>query len=234
MSDYLFIAFLIAGVAGATAARKLTLPAAITGGLVAIIIYVGVGWISVVLMAVFFLLGTIATSWQKKYKQQAGVAHEGETKRTIGQVLANGGVAGLLALCALLFPSLKEMFVLLTAAAFSSATSDTVSSELGNVYGRRFYDILSFQKGKRGENGVVSLEGTAYGILGSCLIAAVYALHTGWNLHYFTIIVAGTVGNLADSILGATLERKQVLGNNAVNFLNTLVAALIAYLLLQF
>ena len=38
----------------------------------------------------------------------------------------------------------------------------------------------------------------------------------------------GTVGNLTDSVLGATLERQQRLSNNAVNFLNTLVGALVA------
>jgi uncharacterized membrane protein len=36
------------------------------------------------------------------------------------------------------------------------------------------------------------------------------------------------MGNLADSFMGATLERQQVLSNNAVNFLNTFLAALVA------
>ena len=43
-----------------------------------------------------------------------------------------------------------------------------------------------------------------------------------------TITVAGTIGNLADSVLGATLERAGVLSNDGVNFFNTLTAALVA------
>jgi uncharacterized membrane protein len=53
----------------------------------------------------------------------------------------------------------------------------------------------------------------------------------GWSQNFAWIVVAGTAGNLADSYLGATLERKQLLSNDAVNFLNTAIAALIAYLL---
>jgi uncharacterized membrane protein len=32
------------------------------------------------------------------------------------------------------------------AGAFSSATADTLSSELGTVYGKKFYNILTFKK----------------------------------------------------------------------------------------
>ena len=45
------------------------------------------------------------------------------------------------------------------------------------------------------------------------------------------IVLAGTAGNLADSLLGALFERGGILNNNAVNFLNTLTAALLGYVL---
>ena len=47
------------------------------------------------------------------------------------------------------------------------------------------------------------------------------------------IISAGAAiaATLVDSLLGATLERKRRLGNNAVNFLSTLAAAAIAFAL---
>jgi uncharacterized membrane protein len=65
--------------------------------------------------------------------------------------------------------------------------------------------------------------------MGSAAIALVYVLGTGWNgQHFLVIIVAGTIGNIADSILGLTLENKGLLGNNAVNFLNTVVGAAVA------
>jgi uncharacterized membrane protein len=50
----------------------------------------------------------------------------------------------------------------------------------------------------------------------------------GWGSGFLIIILAGTMGNLSDSILGALLERKQLLTNNGVNSLNTFIAALFA------
>jgi uncharacterized membrane protein len=73
---------------------------------------------------------------------------------------------------------------------------------------------------------VISLEGTLCGLAGSLLIAFIFAAGFGWNARVVMIIaLAGTVGNITDSLLGATMERKHWIGNNAVNFLNTAVGA---------
>lgn len=40
---------------------------------------------------------------------------------------------------------------------------------------------------------------------------------------------AGILGMIADSFLGATLERRGIMGNNAVNFSSTAIAALTAF-----
>ena len=78
---------------------------------------------------------------------------------------------------------------------------------------------------------MVSLEGTLIGIAGAALIAAVYCLANGWSIYFLIIILAGAIGNLIDSVLGATLERRQIIANNTVNFLNTLAGALMCLLL---
>ena len=66
-------------------------------------------------------------------------------------------------------------------------------------------------------------------IAGSAVIAAAWLLLTSAAASAGVIIIlAGLIGNLADSLLGATLERKGVLSNDAVNFLNTAIAALAA------
>lgn len=227
----IFLLILFTAVFLSIRARKLTMAGGIAGGIIACCLYLGAGFTGIALLAAFFGPAVVATSWKRKLKESLDAAEQQHGRRTAGQVLANGGVAGLLGLLAWIFPQYQVLCRLMLAAALASATADTLSSELGTVYGRRFYNILTFRKDRRGENGVVSLEGTLIGIGGSLLIAAVYAIGFGWSHHCIPIVLAGTVGNLTDSVLGATLERKGVLSNDLVNTLNTLTAALTVWLL---
>ena len=184
------------------------------------------------MMGAFFILATAATMWQLKRKEQYALAEEQSGQRTANQVIANAGVAAIAGVLCLLFPAYSFVFRLAMASAFSSATADTLSSELGNVYGKQFFNVLSFQKDTRGLDGVISLEGTLAGLTGSILIAFIFMMGWGWQLSYFMIIVvSGTLGNLADSVMGALFERRGWLRNNTVNFLNTLLAAAAACLL---
>jgi uncharacterized protein (TIGR00297 family) len=209
--------------------KKLTPAAGLTGGLVAIGIYLGAAFTGIAMLGAFFLLGTLATSWGKRTKETLGAAEDIMNGRTVSQVLANGGVAAICGILAYLVPDHKMLLLLMMAASLSSAAADTLSSELGTLYGKRFYNILTFRKDTRGENGVVSLEGTLLGLAGSVIIAGIHAVAYGYGSAFITIIVAGTLGNITDSLLGATLERKGYIRNDAVNFLNTLVGALIAF-----
>jgi len=113
------------------------------------------------------------------------------------------------------------------ASSLAAATSDTLSSELGNVYGRKYIDILSFKKGKRGQDGVISLEGTLIGLIGAFVIALCYAISQGFD-YALLITLAGFSGNLLDSVLGASLQRRKWLNNHTVNLCNTIFAALMA------
>ena len=207
--------------------RKLTLVGTLTGGLVAVCIFMGAGLHGILMLAAFFIMATIATSWKKGLK---GKSHP--EIRNAAQVLANGGVAALCGLVMWLVPVQGYPLLVLLAAALSSAAADTLSSELGTVYGMRFYNIISFKPDERGRDGVISLEGTLIGIAGSTVIALIYVLFFGWSRAFWGVIISGTAGNLFDSVLGATLERKGYIKNNVVNFLNTAFAALVAYLLL--
>jgi len=102
---------------------------------------------------------------------------------------------------------------------------------------RRFYNILTGKQDQKGLDGVISIEGLLFGLAGSTIIALLYTAgnhfldaadnHAGYS-RFFIILLAGTIGNLADSLLGATLERRHLISNDIVNFGNTLVAALAA------
>ncbi|MET4075202.1 DUF92 domain-containing protein [Hymenobacter sp. UYCo722] len=207
---------------------KLTATAAATGGALGLLIYLGSGFTGLALLALFFALGTAASGWRVADKRRLGLAEENKGRRTAGQVVANAGVAGALGLLAWQFPTAAPLASLMLAGSFAAATADTLSSELGNLYGRRYYHILTLRPATRGLNGVVSLEGTALGLAGSAVLAAAYCQGFGWGPAFGGLLVAGTAGNLIDSVLGATLERRGILSNNAVNFLNTLTGALVA------
>lgn len=240
--DLIVLLILIACAAASAHWKKLTPAAALTGGIIGCLVYAGGGYTGLLLLALFFLLGTAATAWKKKDKLRikGNAAHQ--STRTTGQVIANGGVAAILGALAALIPAHKPLFSLMLAASLSSATSDTLSSELGVLYGRRNFNILTGKPDERGLDGVISLEGLLFGIAGSAVIAAAwFALSNttgspdvkspaGPSLlrSAAIIVLAGLLGNLADSLLGATLERKGALSNNAVNFCNTLIAALFA------
>jgi uncharacterized membrane protein len=77
------------------------------------------------------------------------------------------------------------------------------------------------------------MEGTLIGVGGSLLVALVTSFGYGWGMHILWIVIAGTAGNLADSILGAALERRGLVPNDLVNFLNTMTGALVMLLLLK-
>lgn len=226
------IVILVASVLISIWRKKLTVPAALLGGVLGWLIYAGDGYRGLLLLAVFFILGTLATSWKKEKKKtefsEEALSGADPAKRTAGQVFANGGVAAIAGAGILFFPSWHFPLSLAIAGSLASATADTLSSELGMVYGRRVYHILTWRLGRKGENGMVSVEGLLIGLAGAAVIAGLYILTTASLSLFCCIVVAGFIGNLVDSVLGAALERRGLLGNNAVNFFNTLAGALVA------
>ncbi len=225
------IIFIISSACLAYLLNKLTALASAGGAFIGVLLWSSFSYTGLLLMTTFFLLGTSSTMLGIKVKYKNGLTDNKTSKRDLQQVIANAGISFLLCLLVSLYPKFYNLMLLMIAGSFSAATADTVSSEIGNVYGKSFYNIINLRKDTKGLNGVVSLEGTLCGIAGSCIIATVYALLNSWNFYFFIIILAGTIGNIVDSILGATLERKNYLNNNQVNFLNTAAGAIVCLLL---
>jgi uncharacterized protein (TIGR00297 family) len=203
--------------------KKLTIPASLAAGLTGFLMMAGAGYPGLIMLGAFFIMGVLATSHKKELK-----ANTGQQQRKASQVFANGGVAAILAVLAVFHPSRVAVYLLMMAASLASAAADTLSSELGMVYGRNFYNVLSFKREAKGLDGVVSMEGTLLGAAGALVIAAIYGIAYGFDDKCLVIVFAGVMGNLADSVLGAALERRHYIGNDTVNFLNTLFAALVA------
>lgn len=208
--------------------RAATVGAAATGGLICACILLGTGR-STLHSAFFplltlFLLTFAATRMGRAKKQKMGLA-EARTGRTANQVMANLGMAGAVAVLA---PG-QAIWLVACVAALAEATADTVSSELGQVFGGQPLLITTFQRVPTGTDGAISLAGTLAGIAGAAIVSlvAAFTLH----LHGAAVGVAflsGVIGLFADSLLGATAEQRGWLGNDLVNFLSTALAAFCA------
>lgn len=182
------------------------------------------GWGAYFALCAFFALGSGATRLGYRRKAQEGLAQEDGGRRGSRHALANCGTG--LALAVVLPFAAGWWAATALVAAFATAASDTLGSEIGQLHGRRAYSPLSFRRVPVGTEGAVSIEGTAAGIAGSLLLAGI-----GWASGMYPargmVIVVGAafVGTTVESLVGATLGRQARIGNEAMNFLNTVVGA---------
>jgi len=200
----------------------------ISGALSALIgigsIHLFLEWGGVVIALLFFSLATFATQhrpWDKN------IRHHGA--RGAKHAIANCLVPGYLAFMA--FSSTQpELFTLAYVASFAAATADTISGELGQVYGRKTIMITTLKPTRPGMNGGVTLEGTILGIISAFIIGLTASIFSLIPLSkvWIVVIAGGIVGNFTDSILGAVFENRKIITNEHVNFACTLVSALTA------
>lgn len=209
--------------------KKIDLKGSVSGIALAFIIWFGSGEVALLSLFAFFVVGTIASSWKKDQKAQLKLAQENDGKRGVYNVLANGGAAGVLSFFAFMLPEYHYIFFLMVLTSFSAACSDTLSSELGNVYGKNYFNILTLKPAPRGMDGVVSMEGFGFGIAGSIMIASLPLIFQVDIKVLLIVSISGFLGNIIDSILGATLQQKGILNNHSVNFFATLSSAFITF-----
>ncbi len=182
------------------------------------------------------LLAFAATRVGRARKEQLGTA-EKRRGRSAAQVSANLGVAALAtgeaAKIWLLGTrwhahGLAPLFAA-SLAALAEAAADTVSSEIGQVVGGRPRMITSLQSVDPGRDGALSPGGTLAGIAAGVLVAALGTYALRGNARFFWMSSGGAIfGLFFDSLLGAALEQRGWLNNDAVNFLSTGSAAAVA------
>lgn len=213
-------AWLVRGVSNSGAAA---------GALACLLLFIGAGPAAFVALAVLFTMTWLSTRLGYRRKRELGLAerHEG---RNGWQVSANLGAA---AVASLLYAFVgNRAWLVASAAALAEAATDTVASEVGQTCGTNAILITTRQRVPSGTDGGITWIGTLSGIVAALIVTSVAA----WGgmvprAHYWIPVATGVAGMFLDSVLGATLQRRGWMNNEAVNFWSTLAAVALAYVI---
>ena len=133
-------------------------------------------------------------------------------ERDAVQVMANGGVAAILALASSL-PRERacSLFLAGFGGAVATAAADTWATEIGSRFGLQPRSILTLQPTAPGASGAVTLAGLAASAIAAALIgfmasAPVRSTARCPSPQAIAIALGGFTGALVDSVLGATVQ----------------------------
>ncbi len=223
--------------------RSVSASGAISGYLVGIVIFGAGGWPWVTPLIFFFISSSILSH----------LHHKAYADRNILQVLANGGMGTIFAIVYFFwdFPPAIVLYL----GAIGAATADTWATEIGFYSRSKPRLVLSKKIVDRGTSGGVTFVGIIGSVLGALIIGILGEEILGMNDLLLPLSIAGLVGSFTDSILGRFIQaqfkcpscREQTedryhcdtktelifgsrwIGNDMVNFINTIVGAAVAY-----
>lgn len=179
----------------------------------------GLPW--AVLLLAFFITSSGLSILTGKRKASISQKYAKGARRDAWQVLANGGVAGVLVLIHFFIilnrPDARSAawMWLAFAASLGAANADTWATELGAFSRGKPVLITNWRQVERGTSGAISLLGTAAGVAGALLIVGLAIVldvdqaaslgQKGGSL-LLLMLEGAVIGLLLDSILGATVQ----------------------------
>ena len=190
-------------------------------------------WTWLVVLMSFLIVGSFVTKWRFEEKARISAEEANDGVRGWKNVMANGGMASIVAIIHHLIGGHEWSYFLLCSAV-SVAASDTLASEIGSLDPRTRI-ITTLELVPAGTNGGMSPTGTLAAFYGALLISVISTIlgavngdKTPLTIFFPAVILFGWLGCQVDSILGAVLENKGFLGKHSVNFLATLSGSLMA------
>ena len=168
----------------------------------------GISW--TVVLLTFFLSSSLLSKAFGGKKGKLDEKYAKGSTRDAGQVIANGGVAGLMVILHVLFPDSHLPWVGYCAA-FAAANADTWATELGVLSKSSPRLVSTWQPVPMGTSGGVTVIGSLSAVAGALLITIISLFFPGtrylnWLPFSLVVLAAGALGSLVDSWLGATLQ----------------------------
>ncbi|MBI9043010.1 MAG: DUF92 domain-containing protein [Anaerolineaceae bacterium] len=169
----------------------------------------GLPWALILL--VFFISSSALSRFFKKKKAKVEEKFSKSSRRDIGQVWANGGIATLFVIIFVFYPSASWTWWAFSAA-FAAVNADTWATELGVLSKKTPGMITTWKLVDPGTSGGVTLLGTSASLAGSALIGVLavtlspYPFIINGLISFLIITLAGLAGSLVDSLLGGTIQ----------------------------
>lgn len=172
-------------------------------------------WTWLVILLGFLGTSHKATKWRFEEKSAKGLSESSDGHRSWGNVVANGGLPGLVAIISWIIGD-HENGLWIFSASVAVAAADTFASEIGCL-DNRVRMITTMKKCEPGLNGGFSPNGQLAALIGSSIIA-VLAFLSEQNLELMALVVViGWLGCQVDSLLGALLENRGLMTKGTVN-----------------
>ena len=174
------------------------------------VVVFGIGkWEFSLPLLLFFILSSLISKFGKKWKKKFADTFQKGGPRDLGQVFANGGVAGIIVLLWNYFPN--DLWYFIFVGSVAAATAYTWRTEIGVFSRTKPRNILNFKRVAPGTSGGVTMLGFIGGLAGSLIIVFLGSLATQRYEQFsitliFLIVAAGLFGSVVDSIVGATIQ----------------------------
>jgi uncharacterized protein (TIGR00297 family) len=169
------------------------------------------GWNWGMTLLFFFVSSSLLSHFREREKERTAADKFSKgSRRDLGQVAANGGVATLLALGNGLTasPARRQLLLAAYTGALATANADTWATELGVLSPRLPRLITTGKRVAPGTSGGVTLVGTvaaAWGAFALGLVSWLFQSERSKQLPLLALL-SGLGGCLCDSLLGATVQ----------------------------
>lgn len=199
-------------------------------------------WTWLLILLGFLLASHKATKWRFDEKKTRGMSESEDGHRSYGNVIANGGLPGIVAVLAFITEDWYNG-IWMFGAAVAVASSDTFASEIGCL-DDNVRMITTMKPCEPGINGGFSPSGQKAAFIGSAMIAVltfiawivtnadVDSMTIGVQKTVFVAII-GWLGCQMDSVLGAVFENRGYLTKGGVNGISITCGMLAMWMILS-